>query len=127
VLQSFARIGHASPGATIFWAGFAVVMTAFCFLMVLSHRSIDTPGVAEPKLGYDGSADGSWPFLEFRSEDGSRWKGITTRFTFEALKHGRSIVLVQFVGQMTLDGHLRSAIFNQWRDLCGTDVDIHID
>lgn len=40
VLQSFARIGHASPGATIFRTGFALVMTAFCFLMVLSYRSI---------------------------------------------------------------------------------------
>jgi hypothetical protein len=40
VLQSFARIGHASPGARIFWSGFAVVMTACSFLMVLSHRTI---------------------------------------------------------------------------------------
>jgi hypothetical protein len=70
-----------------------------------------TAGVAEPKLGYDGSADGSRPFLEFRAEDGSRWSGITTPFTFEALKHGRTVIMAQFVGQMTLDGHLRSAIF----------------
>jgi hypothetical protein len=31
VLQSLARIGHESPGATIFRVGFALLMTAYCF------------------------------------------------------------------------------------------------
>ena len=93
----------------------------------MSRVLMTTPGVAEPKLGYDGGTERSRPFLEFRADDGSRWTGITTRFTFEALKNGRFVFLVQFVGQPTLDGHLGGAIFKRWSDLCGTDVDIHID
>ena len=40
VLQSFARIGHESLGATIFRVGFALFMSAYGFLMVLSQRTI---------------------------------------------------------------------------------------
>jgi hypothetical protein len=98
--------------------------TTRCMLNVL----MATPGVSQPVLTDVRSLDGNHPTLRFLTADHATWFG-STRCGLDKSDKGHFCFQAKFVGMLTLDRDLESALLKRWKELCGeeAEVDVAVD
>ncbi len=91
--------------------------TTECMLKVLKG----VPGVSEPRLGSAASGGWTYPFLEYRATEDSRWEQ-PTRFDLQKSDDGRMLFIAMLPGMGRIDTHITRVVMQKWRARCGVEA-----
>ena len=102
---------------------------AACMFQVLKV----VPGVSDANVGTFTYAGATWPYLEYRAAERSRWEQ-PTRFAVHQAPDGKMrypdggiVFMGMLPGAMPIDLHVTDVVVQKWKTQCKVDVVVKLD